>query len=142
MADSPGGGPESGVAPIRVLCVDDNRDIAMLLEMAINSAPGMASAGVLYRADGLLQEVEQKRPDVVLLDLSMPGEDPIAIAREMAARFPESRTIVFSAYDDQELIRQAADAGAMGYVRKGGNVPAILDAIRRVANGERLFDAG
>jgi DNA-binding NarL/FixJ family response regulator len=126
----------------RVLCVDDNRDIVMLLEMAINSAPDMVSAGALYRADRLLEEVERSRPHVVLLDLSMPGEDPIAIARELASRFPETSTIVFSAYDDQELVRQAADCGAKGYVRKGENVPVILDAIRRVAKGEVLFTDG
>jgi DNA-binding NarL/FixJ family response regulator len=126
----------------RVLCVDDNRDIVMLLEMAINSASDMASAGALYRADRLLEEVERSHPDVVLLDLSMPGEDPIAIARELAARFPETRTIVFSAYDDQELVMQAADSGAKGYVRKGENISVILDAIRRVANGEVLFTDG
>jgi DNA-binding NarL/FixJ family response regulator len=120
-------------APTRVLCVDDNRDIVMLLEMAINTAPDMASAGVLYRADELLAAVEREQPRVVLLDLSMPGEDPIAVAREMKSRFPDVRTIVFSAHDDHELARQAELAGAAGYLRKGANVPAILDTIRRVA---------
>jgi DNA-binding NarL/FixJ family response regulator len=135
----PGTGSSESAAPTRVLCVDDNRDIVMLLEMAINSAPDMCSAGALYRADRLLEHVESSRPDVVLLDLSMPGEDPIAIARELANRWPETRTIVFSAYDDQEVLQQVVDAGASGYVRKGENVTAILDAIRRVMRGERLL---
>jgi DNA-binding NarL/FixJ family response regulator len=122
---------------IRVLCVDDNPGFARLLQVSIDLEPDMESAGRLHSADDLGEEIERSHPDIVLLDLNMPGLDPLTALADLCVRHPEVRFIVLSGYDDPEFVERALTAGARGYVTKGGSAgaPAFLEAIRRVAGG-------
>lgn len=122
--------------PIRVLCADDNALIAMDLQGAIDTEPDMQCVGCLHRADDLSREVEQHSPDVVLLDLTMPGRDPLEVLEEISRVYPSTRTVVFSGYSDPDLMDRAIEAGAWGYVVKSGDLTALIEAIRRVAQGE------
>jgi len=131
---------EEAQREISVLCVDDNPTLAGLYKLAIDMEPGMASAGTLHRADGLVEEVQRRGPDIVLLDLSMPGRDPIQALEELSERCPSTRTIVFSAYDDSASVDRAVEAGAWGYVSKDRDPEEVLDVIRQVARGEFVLD--
>jgi len=124
------------VKKIKVFCAEDEAVIAMDLQEAINEQPDMNCVGWLPRADRLPEEVAQKQPDVVLLDLTMPGRDSLDALTEMAAACPNSRTIVFSGYADQALVDRAVQAGAWGYVVKNGDISQVINAIRQVAKGE------
>lgn len=121
---------------IKVLCVEDSMDLAALLCTAIDAEPDLKTVGCLHQADGLLEHVQQTEPHIVLLDLTMPGKNPLQALREVAKAFPQARTIVFSGYNGQDRVDAAMDAGAWGYISKHQEIPEVLTAIRRVAQGD------
>jgi DNA-binding NarL/FixJ family response regulator len=121
---------------IKVLCVDDNPDIAMLMEMAVNAQADMQSAGCVHTAEQLQQHVKRTRPDIVVLDLSMPGKDPLEVVQQMGESCPETRVIMYSGYDDLASRDAAIDAGAWGFVSKHNDMDELVNAVRRVAKGE------
>ena len=123
-------------ADIRVLVVDDHHDLCELLEMVINSEPGMQLTKVLHRADTVLEELAAGGTDIVLIDLNMPGRQPLPVIEEISRQYPEIRIIAFSAYDDQESVDMALKAGASGYISKMQGLQTIMSGVRRVARGE------
>ncbi len=124
---------------IKVLCVDDSRDIAGLLDVAINAEAGMVSVGAVHDSGRIMDEVARHRPDIIILDLTMPGRDPLEALAEVNTAFPNTRTIVYSGYDDLESIDRAVEAGAWGYVSKHEDFKQVIDAIRKVADGELVL---
>ena len=131
---------EPTAAPVRVLVVDDQplvRDgIAALLSLHVEVlVVGTASDGeeAITQADAL-------RPDVVLMDLRMPGLDGIAATRVICQRMPASHVLVLTTFDDEGLILAAIEAGAAGYLLK--NIPAreLVQAILAVYKQLYLFD--
>ena len=119
----------------RVLCVDDSPDMADMLERLIGSAADMVSVGTLGNAVRICEEVISRRADVVVLDLTMPGPDPLAAIALLAERAPLCRVIAFSGYDDRATREAARRAGAWELVSKSGEPTDIVCAIRRVASG-------
>ncbi|MGH7244762.1 MAG: response regulator [Phycisphaerales bacterium] len=119
-----------------VLVVEDNDDLALMLQMLISSEDDMTCVGKLANANAVLETVEAQHPNVVLMDLGMPGRNPLEVMREATARFASTRFIILSGYDDQGRVNEVIDHGAWGFVSKNGELPAILAAIRRVARGE------
>jgi two-component system response regulator DesR len=124
---------------IKVLCVDDNPRLTSAWEKLIAQQPDMEVVGTLARADELLPMVELKHADVVLMDLTMDGRDPLEALTELSAKHPGTRTIIYSGYSDPESVEKAVQAGAWGYVDKGRTPDRILDAIRKVARGEAVL---
>lgn len=133
----------SAPAKIRVLCVDDSRDITSILSQCIQREPDMESAGALHAADDLLERVCEQRPHVVLLDMTMPGKDPLAVLAQLTAAgdgdHPVS-VIVFSGHDDDDVTDSAEKAGACGFLSKQADVSVILGAIRAAARWRRGTD--
>lgn len=119
-----------------VLVIDDNRDLASALARLLEDEPDLSCVGVEHDADDLPGAVSRAGPRVVLLDRTMPGRDPLAAMAEAAARFPDSRFIVLSGYDDAGDVDQAFDHGAWGFVSKHEELSTVLTAIRAVAAGE------
>lgn len=124
------------VSRIAVLVVDDNRDVASALERLLAEEPDLACVGVEHDADDLPGAVERTGAQVVLLDRTMPGRDPMPAMQEAAGRFPSCRFVVVSGYDDTVDIDQAFDHGAWGFVSKHASFDILLTAIRAVAAGE------
>lgn len=122
--------------PIRVLCVDDNRFVAEAIELKLKSEGGFEWCGRLAGAERLVDEASRIRPDVVLLDIDMPGKDAFESLAELAAAHPEVRTVMLSGHVRRELIDRSLEAGAWGYVSKNDGVASIVAAIRQVAKGE------
>ena len=118
---------------IRVLCVEDEAVIALDLQHSINKSPDMLCVGWLSKADALAEEIQAKSPDVVLLDLSMPGRDPLEVLAEVTAANPALKVIVCSGYGDSALIERAYKAGAKSYVKKGAIPEDLLESIRKAA---------
>jgi len=117
----------------RVLCLDDNVIIAMELEAILREAKDIQCVGVLGNADNLIEEVRKNQPDVVLLDLTMPGRNPLDALKEISSSTPEVRVIVFSGYDDIATRDEAEEAGAWGFLSKSGDLQDILKLIREAA---------
>jgi DNA-binding NarL/FixJ family response regulator len=129
--------PVPDPAAIRILVVDDHHDLCELLEMVILSEPGMYLTKVLHRADSVIEELDRQPADVVLIDLNMPGRPPLPVIGEIRTHFPGTRIIAFSAYDDQESVNSALQAGASGYISKMQGLQSIMSGVRRVAGGQR-----
>lgn len=121
---------------IRVLCVDDNNLVVDAIGIKLRLAGGFDWLGQLAHADDLTDEVEQRQPDVVLLDIDMPGRDPFAALEELTLRYPDVRVLMFSGHIRSELVDRAIEAGAWGYLSKHADTETIVSAIRRVAGGE------
>jgi DNA-binding NarL/FixJ family response regulator len=126
-------GLHSGVDPIRVLCLDDNADLVEVLRLTIDGAGGMTTVACLTSADELVEEVRRTRPDVAIVDLTMPGKSPLEAVREVSLEFPEVRTVAYSGYDDTDTRDAAFDAGAWTLVSKHQPIEAVVAAIRSVA---------
>jgi len=133
--------PERSAAPgaksrIRILSVDDHPFVFEGLRARLSLEPEFECVGHMGSAANLLQEVKRLEPDVILLDISMPGPDPFEALADLHRRFPEIRTIVLSAYVRDHYVEAATKAGAWGYVSKADPPEFIADAIRRVMAGE------
>jgi len=120
----------------KVLCVDDSADIARLCQRIVDAEADMECVGTLDCADALIEKVLQVRADVVLLDLTMPGKDPLMAIRELAVAAPWCRVLGFSGYDDPARLESLLEAGAWGLVSKDSEPKRVATAIRRVAAGE------
>ena len=119
-----------------ILIVEDSSDLAAVFAMTIDREPDMMCLGKLACADTLLDAIADKKPDVTLLDLTMPGRDPLEAMAEAAIRFPSCRFVVVSGYDDPAVVDEAVSRGAWGFVSKHGDPQMILAAIRAVVAGE------
>ncbi|HYI68319.1 MAG TPA: response regulator transcription factor [Skermanella sp.] len=122
---------------IRVLCVDDHVVISMAMRATIDASSDMRCVGCIERADMLVETVAELQPDAVLLDLHMPGREPMAAMRDLIHEHPGVAIIVFSGSDDNETRRTALMAGAWCYLLKGGSGQKILDAIRAAVAQKR-----
>ena len=121
---------------ISVICADDNADIADLMRIALSRQPDIQCGGVVTDPADLPATVARVKPNVLVLDLRMPGINALTYVRQLQDAQPETRVIVYSGYDDHETIDHAIEAGAWGFVSKHQDLNTLLEAIRKVARGE------
>jgi two-component system, NarL family, response regulator DesR len=122
--------------PLKVLCVDDNRFVGDAVRLKLDMASGMEWAGYLPNANRLIEAVNTHAPDVVLLDVDMPGRDPFDALEELSRRNPNVRVLMLTAHVRRDLIDRAIEAGAWGYLAKSEIGESLAEAIRQVAHGE------
>ena len=121
---------------IRIIIVDDHALFRAGLKALLHALPDMK---VVAEADGgheALRQVETHRPEVALVDLSMPGLNGMTTTTRIVRGFPETRVLVLSMHADDEYARQALRAGATGYLLKAARREELEQAIRTVAKGE------
>lgn len=121
---------------VRILCVDDNEDILWALGAIFARTKGFEVVGSRSTTKGLVAAVEKEKPDILVLDLDMPDPSPLTALRQIVGSGVATRTIVFSGHLRRELIAQAMDAGAWGYVTKSDGEASLVAAIRTVMAGE------
>src|SRR5215204_4978256 len=126
-------------APILVLVVDDHPVVRDGLAAILGTQPDFEVAGTAATGEEAVGRAGELRPDVVLMDLEMPGLDGAAAIRKLRATQPEARVIVFTAFDTDERILDAIRAGAQGYLLKGAAREEIFNAIRVVHAGGSLL---
>jgi DNA-binding NarL/FixJ family response regulator len=124
----------------RVLLVDDHAIVRLGLMTLINDQPEMEVIGEAESAAEAVRAVERWHPDVVLMDIRMPGEGGIEATRQITARFPDIKVVMLTSFADDELVMRAIGAGAAGYVLKQVGNEELLRAIAAVARGEALLD--
>jgi DNA-binding NarL/FixJ family response regulator len=122
--------------PIRLMCVDDNQMLAEALERRVMTDSRFAWAGWIENTGDLLSEVKLANPDIVLMDIDMPGIDAFALVHRLSESSPDARVLMFSAYVRHDYIDRAVENGAWGYVSKNEDMSDILAAIERAADGE------
>jgi DNA-binding NarL/FixJ family response regulator len=124
---------------IRVLLVDDQQLVRAGLRMLCESADGVEVVGEARTGHEAVRLVEQALPDVVLMDLRMPGMDGIAATARILDHRPATRVVVLTTFDDDDHLYPALAAGACGFLAKDVAPAELLDAIRRAADGESPF---
>jgi len=121
---------------IRVLLADDHELVRSGIRLILHALDGMQVVAEARDGHGAMELVEALRPDIALLDISMPGLNGIETAARIRSRFPETRAVILSMHAGEEYVAQALRAGASGYLLKDAT-PAELDlALRAVTRGE------
>ncbi len=120
---------------IRVFVVDDHPIVRQGLVMVLGDVPDFAVVGAAGSVAEAVAQIGRLHPDVALLDLELAGEDGVAAIPPIAAASPETRLLIFTAYDTDERVFGAVEAGANGYLLKGAPTEEIARAIRAVAAG-------
>ncbi|MFD2795933.1 response regulator [Promicromonospora vindobonensis] len=128
-------------APVGVLVVDDQPLIRHSLRIVIDGAPGLSAVGEADTGAGAVRQAVLLRPDVVLMDIRMPGGDGIEATSLIAADsvLSETRVLVLSMFELDEYVHAALRAGASGFLLKDAEPARLVDAIRRTHAGESLF---
>ena len=121
---------------IRLLLVDDQALVRMGFRMLLEAEPGISVVGEAAHGTDALRIAEELRPDVVLMDVRMPGLDGIATTRELLDASPESRVIILTTFDLDEYAFGGLRAGASGFLVKDTRPEELLAAVRAVAGGE------
>jgi DNA-binding NarL/FixJ family response regulator len=122
---------------VRVVLVDDHDVLRLGLFSLVSSLPGFEVVGEAQTAHAALQLVEQSKPDVVLMDLALPGMDGIMATREILRRTPRARIVFLSAHKEAHEVVNAMRAGAVGYVLKADPPQTLVDALDHAVRGAR-----
>ena len=125
---------------IRVLVVDDHSVVRSGLKLLLAAEDDIEVAGDAGNADQAALRAELLKPDVVLLDVVMPGRSGIDVTPEILERSPGSKVLVLSMQDDPRYVREAFAAGASGYVLKEAADSEVVHAVREVAGGGRYVN--
>jgi two-component system, NarL family, response regulator len=126
-------------APISLLIVDDHPLMRIGMRAVIQGQAGMTIVGEAKEGHTAVQMFRTLRPDVVLMDLRLPGQTGIEATAAIISEFPLARLLVISNYDGDEDISQAMAAGASGYLFKSIMEDELLNAIREVHAGKRYL---
>ncbi len=121
---------------VRILVADDHALIRLGIVGLLNAQPDMEVVGEAGSGEGALQETMTVSPDIVLMDIGMPGLNGLEATREIRKRFPDVRVLILTVHDREDYLFQALRAGAAGYILKGADVQDLLSAIRHVYRGE------
>lgn len=124
---------------IRVLLVDDQTLIRQGIAMLLELEPDLEVVGAVGDGRAAIEAVERLHPDVVLMDIRMPGMDGVTATRELSRRFPEVGVIILTTFDDDEYVFEGLKAGARGYLLKDISSEEMAEAVRAVARGEALI---
>jgi two-component system NarL family response regulator len=125
--------------PIKVVIADDHPPLRMGLVTVVNSQPDMKVVAEAATAKDAVNVTLAQKPDVVLMDVRMPGGSGIEAISAIAAARPETRAIVLTTFDLDEDIYRALRAGAKAFLLKDSTMEQICDTIRKVHCGEKVF---
>lgn len=128
--------------PIRIVIADDHPFFRDGLRVLFETTPDTDLVGEAANGDEALDLTRTHQPDVVVMDLRMPGTDGITATRHIAEQHPETAVLVVSMVEDDEAILAAIRAGARGYLLKGADREDTLLAIRAASRGDAVFGAG
>jgi len=120
---------------IKVAVVEDVRDIRESLQTLVAGMPGFSCTGAYATAEAAISDIPYNTPDVVLMDINLPGINGVEAVRKLKEDFPAINFVMCTVFEDDENIFWALRAGAGGYILKGNSPVKILDAIKEVQEG-------
>lgn len=130
-----------GRAPVRIVIVDDHVLVREGTAQLLESEPDLQVVGQAGTAEEGLDLVDRLTPDVVLVDISLPGESGLELARQVVGSDRSTHVLVVSAYDDHAYVTEALDIGVGGYLLKTASAQELIDAVHIVATGAFVLDA-
>lgn len=125
---------------IRVVLVDDHQILRVSLARLLDGEADLEVVGTAADGAAAVGLVAETRPDVVLMDLSMPGMDGVAATREITASGSEAKVVVLTSFSDRDRILEALDAGAIGYLLKDAEPEELVRAVHAAARGDWPLD--
>jgi DNA-binding NarL/FixJ family response regulator len=125
----------------RILLVDDHYVVRMGMASSLNLEPDLEVVAEAENGESAIALYREHRPDLVILDWRLPDLSGGDVIKALHAEFPASRVLVLSAFESEEVIYQALQAGAVGYLAKSSRRPELIAAIRLAAQGKAAFSA-
>src|SRR5688572_27407636 len=125
---------------MRVILVEDHPFFRLGVRVLLETTPGYEVVGEARAARDAFRLIERTRPDVVLMDIGLPGMDGVVATREILRRAPEVKVLIVSAHDDLPDVQDALAAGAVGYALKSESADALLRALEHVKRGELYIE--
>jgi DNA-binding NarL/FixJ family response regulator len=126
--------------PIKILIVDDERTFGEALELALRHEKDLEVVHVSVDGDDAVRALDAHHPDVVLMDIAMPGMSGIEATRRIKSEDPETQVLILSGHEDPLLLARAVQAGAVGLLRKTETVVNVASSVRRAYRGEPIHD--
>ncbi|KKM09491.1 histidine kinase [Clostridiales bacterium PH28_bin88] len=126
--------------PIKLLLVDDHTVLRSGLKLLVGAQPDMQVVGEAAGGDEALRLVKELKPDVVILDLSMPGTNGLQVLEEILEISPATKILVLTMHEDEEYLRRVLRSGGKGYILKKAADVELLSAIRAVHRGEVFIE--
>jgi DNA-binding NarL/FixJ family response regulator len=125
---------------LRVVLADDHATVRQGLKLLIDSQPDMGVVGEAADGDGVLQQAEALQPDIIVMDISMPGMNGLVATRKLKLMQPQVAVVALTRHDDEKYLEELLRAGASAYVLKQSAPRDFLQAIRAVAVGGIYLD--
>jgi len=122
--------------PIQILIADDHGVLRAGLRALLDAEPDLQVAGEATNGPETLRLAGELRPDVILLDVSMPGPGGIEVARQLGETWPSARVLILTVHEDEQLLQKAIQAGALGYITKRAIKSELINAIHAVWRGD------
>jgi NarL family two-component system response regulator LiaR len=126
-------------APIRVVLVDDHQHIHDVVISLLKSVDDVCLVGQAYRGDDAIQISQITRPDLVLMDVVMPGISGAETTRALLEKYPNLRVLALSSYSEYEYIKEMLDSGARGYLVKSAIAEDLINTIRAAYTGNTVL---
>jgi len=142
MPEDSGVSAENPAEPVTVIVADDQSAVREGLVLLLGTLPGIVVAGQAADGNAAVELVAATNPQVVLMDLNMPGTDGVSATRRITADHPGTRVVVLTTYADDESIIGALQAGALGYLTKDATRAEIGRAVLAAAAGQAVLDPG
>lgn len=127
-----------GTGMTRVLITDDQTLMRMGFSMVVDAADDLEVVGEAADGNACLTQVKALHPDVVLMDIRMPGMDGIEATRRISAEYPDTKVLILTTFDLDEYAFSALQAGASGFLLKDAEPAMVVSAIRTVASGDAV----
>jgi DNA-binding NarL/FixJ family response regulator len=125
---------------ITCLIVDDHEVVREGLRLSLSRAPHIRVVGEAADGASAIELVKRRKPDVVIMDVRMPGMDGLEATKEILKLVPEAAILIFTAFSERSLLARGLDSGAKGYILKEAPHETLLRAIERLASGEGYVD--
>ncbi len=122
--------------PITVIIADDHTIVRSGVNMLLSSEPDITVIGEAVDGEAAIRLSQELKPDVVLMDIGMPGINGMQATREIKSKLPETNVLVLTMHRSEEYFFQMLEAGASGYVLKGAETNELINAVRVVARGD------
>jgi two-component system, NarL family, invasion response regulator UvrY len=132
---------ETNTRPIRILLVDDHAVVRTGYSTLLQNAANLEVIAEADNGQAALREFIDRKPDIVIMDLSLPGIGGLEAIRRIIARDQDARILVFSMHEDTVFVEQALQAGARGYITKRSAPEVLVEAVRKIASGDIFLDA-